>query len=70
MPRAALVELSQEIDMEGRVVGGDELEYVGGLAGTRFGDGCSIVSRKESISSNHTQLLDSEADDEDGMEMT
>lgn len=70
LPRAALVELSQEIDMEGRVVGGDELEYVGGLAGTRFGDGCSIVSRKESISSNHTQLLDSEADDEDGMEMT
>ncbi|KAK1968206.1 kelch domain-containing protein [Colletotrichum sublineola] len=70
LPRSALVELSQEIDMEGRVVGGDELEYVDGLAGSRFGDGCSIVSRKESVGSNHTQLLDSEADDEDGMEMS
>ena len=29
LPRQALVELSQEIDMEGWVVGGDELEVVG-----------------------------------------
>ena len=69
LPRHALVELSQEIDMEGRVVGGDELEFVGGLGGTRFGDDSCLTARKESISSVLTQMLESEADDEDGMEM-
>jgi len=70
LPRMALVELSQEIDMEGRVVGGDELDmFVGGIEG-RFSDGSSAASRrKESIGSNQTQLLESEADDEDGMEI-
>jgi hypothetical protein len=69
LPREALVELAQEIDMEGRVVGGEELEFVGGLAGTRFGDTSHIPSRKESISSVQTHVLESEADDDDGMEM-
>jgi hypothetical protein len=70
LPRQALVELSQEIDMEGRVVGGEELEVVGGLGGGRFGVGG--VSRKESISSNQTQQLgESEIDDdEEGMEIS
>ncbi|KAF7540766.1 hypothetical protein G7Z17_g12133 [Cylindrodendrum hubeiense] len=67
LPRSALVELSQEIDMEGRVVGGDELEW-GGMAG-RFGEGMGHGARKESISSSHTQMLESEADDDDGMEI-
>ncbi|KAH8813334.1 hypothetical protein F5884DRAFT_820924 [Xylogone sp. PMI_703] len=66
LPRQALVDLSQEIDMEGRVVGGEELEYVGGLGGTQFGVGGTI--RKSSISSSHTQQL-SEVDDDEGMEM-
>jgi hypothetical protein len=69
LPRHALVELSQEIDMEGRVVGGDELEFVGGLGGGRFGDSSCLPSRKESISSVQTQMLESEADEDDGMEM-
>ncbi|RDW87788.1 hypothetical protein BP5796_03482 [Coleophoma crateriformis] len=68
LPRHALVELSQEIDVEGRVVGGDELEYVGGLGGARFGYGGA--ARKASISSNQTQQLGSEIDDDEGMEMT
>jgi hypothetical protein len=71
LPRSALVELSQEIDMEGRVVGGDELDMmVGGIDG-RFNDGSSAISRrKESISSNQTQMLESEVDDDEGMEMS
>jgi len=71
LPRTALVELSQEIDMEGRVVGGDELDmFVGGIDG-RYNDGASAASRrKESISSNRSQMLESEVDDDDGMEMT
>lgn len=68
LPRAALVELSQEIDMEGRVVGGEELEYVGGLGGSRFGFGG--VARKASISSNQTAPLGSEADENEEMEMS
>ncbi|KAI9744604.1 MAG: hypothetical protein M1818_002133 [Claussenomyces sp. TS43310] len=70
LPRHALVELSQEIDMEGRVVGGEELEVVGGLGGGRFGVGGT--ARKESVSSVQTQPHGSEMgeDDEDGMEMS
>lgn len=64
LPRTALVELSQEIDMEGRIISGDELEFVGGL-----GSGSCMAPRKESISSVHTHMLESEADDDDGMEM-
>ncbi|ESZ98795.1 kelch domain-containing protein [Sclerotinia borealis F-4128] len=67
LPRQALVELSQEIDMEGRVVGGEELEYVGGLGGSRFGVGGVI--RKMSVSSSHTQGVGSEVDDNEEMEM-
>ncbi|KAM0353454.1 hypothetical protein ACHAPU_001464 [Fusarium lateritium] len=64
LPRTALVELSQEIDMEGRVIGGEELEWDG------LNDNMGHDARKESISSNQTQMIESEADDDDGMEMT
>ncbi|KAK5144539.1 hypothetical protein LTR04_001533 [Oleoguttula sp. CCFEE 6159] len=37
--RRAFLELCEEIDRDGRVVGGDELEAVGGLGGGRFGVG-------------------------------
>lgn len=75
LPRAALVELSQEVDMEGRVVGGDELDlFAGGLDGSGFGcDDVSAASRrKESVSSGQTQMLETEEDedDDDGMEMS
>ncbi|KAK4129474.1 hypothetical protein N657DRAFT_652852 [Parathielavia appendiculata] len=70
LPRSALVELSQEVDMEGRVVGGDELDMIAGMDG-RFSDGASAASRrKESVSSNQTQTLETEDDDDDGMEMS
>ncbi|TAQ86382.1 hypothetical protein B7494_g5302 [Chlorociboria aeruginascens] len=66
LPRQALVELSQEIDTEGRVVTAEELEFVGGLGGSRFGVGG--VTRKASVSSN--QPLGSEADENEEMEMS
>ncbi|KAG6002513.1 hypothetical protein E4U21_003006 [Claviceps maximensis] len=65
LPRSALVDLSQEIDMEGRIVAGEELEW--GSMGSRYGDGDG--SRKESISSIQAHLIESEADDDEGMEM-
>lgn len=67
LPRTALVELSQEIDMEGRIVGGEELEW-GGI-NAEFGEGMGHTARKESMSSNQTQLIESEIDEDDGMEM-
>lgn len=67
LPRSALVELSQEIDSEGRVIGGEELEYVDGMHCSRFDD-CS-VSRKHSVSSERTQALPSDMDDSEGMDM-
>ncbi|KAK3943675.1 hypothetical protein QBC46DRAFT_281413 [Diplogelasinospora grovesii] len=75
LPRNALVELSQEVDMEGRVVGGDELDMIaaGSIDSRIFGDnGGSGGRRKESVSSNQTQgmLEGSEIDEDDGMEMT
>ncbi|KAK4451754.1 hypothetical protein QBC34DRAFT_400675 [Podospora aff. communis PSN243] len=71
LSRSALVELSQEIDMEGRVVGGEELDMiVGGIEG-RFSDGSSATSRrKESISSTQTHMVESDNDDDEGMEMS
>ncbi|KAL2139324.1 hypothetical protein VTI28DRAFT_5338 [Corynascus sepedonium] len=77
LPRGALVELSQEVDTEGRVIGGDELDNiildgVGGVGG-RFGDGADSAAsrRKESVSSSQTQMLETEEeDDDDGMEMS
>ena len=70
LPRSALVELSQEIDMEGRVVTGEDLEW-GGM-GSRYGEGMGHQGRKASISSSQAQLVDSDAevDDDEGMEMS
>ncbi|KAK8064818.1 kelch repeat protein [Apiospora phragmitis] len=67
LPRSALVELSQEIDTEGRVIGGEELEYVDGSYGNRFDN--SSMSRKGSISSERTQALPSDMDDSEGMDL-
>lgn len=72
LPRHALVELSQEIDMEGRVVGGEELEVVGGLGGGRFGGGLSNrrVSSSSAITSGGMNGSEIEDDDEDeGMDL-
>ena len=39
LSRASMMELCEVIDLEGRVVGGDELEVIGGLDGARLGVG-------------------------------
>lgn len=54
LPRAALVELSQEIDSEGRVIGGDEVDMYGSAleeAGGRYSGSSAVSRRKESVSS-------------------
>ena len=47
---------------------GEELEFVGGLGGSRFGFGG--MARKASVSSNQTQPLGSEVDENEEMEMS
>jgi len=49
--------------MEGRIVGGDELEW------GSMGAGEMQAPRKESVSSNQTQMMESEGEEDEGMEM-
>jgi hypothetical protein len=52
LSRASILDICEEVDIEGRVVGGDELEMCGGLGGGRFGVGGSgRDGRKRSIGS-------------------
>ncbi|KAJ9646324.1 hypothetical protein H2199_002373 [Coniosporium tulheliwenetii] len=70
LTRRALMELCEEVDTDGRVVGGDELEAVGGLGGARFGFGGAGNPRKRSTSlvAEDTEIADE--GDEEGMELT
>ena len=43
LKRSAMLELCEGVDAEGRVVGGDELEAVGGLGGARLGSGMGVL---------------------------
>lgn len=73
LPRTALVDLSQEIDMEGRVIGGEELDMYGSAFDDRYGDG-NRSRRKESTSTDQSQMMESEAEaemeEDEGMEMS
>ncbi|KAI0911099.1 kelch domain-containing protein [Ustulina deusta] len=66
LPRTALVELSQEIDMEGRVIAGEELDYVDSYRSRND----NWIARKDSIGSDRTQALPSDMDnDSEGMDI-
>jgi hypothetical protein len=75
LSRTSLMELCEAVDTEGRVVGGEELEVVGGLGGGRFGvGGVSRDGRRRRLGlsggQNTEELSDVDADEEDGMEMS
>ncbi|KAI0976682.1 kelch domain-containing protein [Xylaria arbuscula] len=66
LPRTALVELSQEIDMEGRVIAGEELDYVDSYRSRND----NWIARKDSVGSDRTQALPSDMDnDSEGMDI-
>lgn len=66
LPRTALVELSQEIDMEGRVIAGEELDYVDSYRNRND----NWIARKDSVGSDRTQALPSDMDnDSEGMDI-
>lgn len=67
--RKSLMELCEEVDTEGRVVGGDELEVLGGLGGGRFGvGGTGRDGRKRSVGSAGVLGAGDEDGEEDGEE--
>lgn len=70
LKRAAMLDLCEEVDSEGRVVGGDELEAVGGLSGGRYGGGWRDGRKRgRANSSRSVEADDAETYDDDGMEV-
>ena len=74
LSRQSMMELCEVIDIEGRVVGGEELEFVGGLGGGKFGvGGMGREVNRLRGSSHGVNLTDDgdEADDanEEGMDV-
>lgn len=84
LKRSAMLELCEGVDAEGRVVGGDELEAVGGLGGARLGSGMGVLWRngrkRGRLSSTAETTVDGEMEegelegelegDEEGMELS
>jgi len=72
--RRSLMELCEEVDAEGRVVGGDELEAVGGLGGGKLGvGGAGREIRKRRAGSAGVvvdELEEAEEVEDEGMEIS
>jgi N-acetylneuraminic acid mutarotase len=76
LKRSTMLELCEGIDTEGRVVGGDELEAVGGLGGARLGSGVGGMwgsgrkrGRLNSLAGT-AEGEDGEGESEEGMEIS
>lgn len=65
LKKSAMAELCAEIDTEGRVLGADELESVGGLGGARFGGPSNGGQRRRLGSAGAIQGELDDADDDD-----
>lgn len=65
--KESLVELCAVVDTDGRVVGGDELEMMGGLGGGKFGVGSQ---KRPRLATGTSQNDAEEGDEEDGMEIS
>ena len=71
LPRQSMVELCEAVDTEGRVVGGEELELVGGLGGGRFGVGGLVKVRRSRANSFGGDVGDDiDGDEEDTMDFS
>ncbi|KAK5171295.1 uncharacterized protein LTR77_004439 [Saxophila tyrrhenica] len=67
LKQGAWVELAQSVDMEGRMVSGDELEAVGGLGGARLGSSMGMglwgAGRKRGRVGSASVVADGEGDE-------
>ena len=74
LSRQTMMELCEVVDIEGRVVGGEELEIVGGLGGGKLGvggSGRSLSKGRGAMAGGQPgeEMEDIEGDEEEGMEM-
>ena len=71
LSRRSMMELCEVIDVEGRVVGGEELEVVGGLGGGKFGVGGSggDSARRRAMAQLGNADDDNDVQDDEGMEI-
>ena len=75
LDKPSLITLCEESDIDSRIVGGDELEAVGGLGGMKFGVGGILKDGRKRRACSITQLASEEQEDEDegddeGMELS
>ncbi|KAL8737967.1 MAG: hypothetical protein Q9181_001189 [Wetmoreana brouardii] len=71
LSRQSMMDLCEVIDVEGRVVGGEELELVGGLGGARFGvGGMSREPGRSRQTAIEFEDTDTNSDDNEGMELS
>ncbi|KAL8872094.1 MAG: hypothetical protein Q9174_002217 [Haloplaca sp. 1 TL-2023] len=71
LSRQSMMDICEVIDVEGRVVGGEELELVGGLGGARFGvGGMSRDPGRSRQTAMDLEDTDTASDDNEGMELS
>lgn len=75
LKKQSLLELCEEIDNEGRVVGGEELELVGGLGGAKLGGSALGLAfgrkrRAESVVNLVSDGEEGDGEEDEGMELT
>lgn len=68
LSRQSIMELCEVVDMEGRVVGGEELEVFGGLGGGRFGVG-GVGREGHKVRGSLAETEDGEGEDDEGMDV-
>lgn len=75
LSRQSMMDLCEVIDVEGRVVGGEELEIIGGLGGGKFGVGGSGRDLSKGRGGTAREMIvvddaeEAEVDDDEGMEI-
>ncbi len=75
LSRRSMIELHEVIDVDGRVIGGEELEVVGGFGGGKLGVGGSggeTATRRVRAQEDRVgdEMDDNETQDDEGMEMS
>jgi hypothetical protein len=82
LKKSAMIELSRGVDVEGRIIGGDDLEVLGGLGGARIGSGTSFLwgngRKRGRLGSMSGTTMDGDMDDteadmdgsDEGMELS
>lgn len=74
LSRQAMTELCEAVDIEGRVIGGEELEVIGGLGGGKIGVGGSGRGLSNNKGNSPgiqlgEEVEDADAEEDDGMEL-